>query len=114
MKTMYVKTLVMIACSCTPVGMSFAERTRDIAILEMTGSCFPSDKTGGVGCDLSKYDLSNRWLHGSDLSYANLTNANLSNTRLFNTNFIHGDLTGANLEGAYFYSLAAHWIKPFL
>jgi uncharacterized protein YjbI with pentapeptide repeats len=54
----------------------------------------------GVGCKLSRFNLSGADLDNADLSRADLSFANLSNAKLTNVKLCRADLSGADLRNA--------------
>ena len=54
----------------------------------------------GVGCKLSRFNLSGADLDHADLSRADLSFANLSNAKLTNVKLCRADLSGADLKNA--------------
>ena len=54
----------------------------------------------GIGCKLSRFNLSGADLDNADLSRADLSFANLSNAKLTNVKLCRADLSGANLSFA--------------
>ncbi|MBE9092426.1 pentapeptide repeat-containing protein [Tychonema sp. LEGE 07203] len=54
----------------------------------------------GIGCKLSRFDLSGADLAQADLSRADLSFANLRNARLINVKLCRADLNGADLRSA--------------
>jgi uncharacterized protein YjbI with pentapeptide repeats len=65
---------------------------------DLAGSNLSSVK--GIGCKLSRFNLSGADLDQADLSRADLSFANLSNAKLINVKLCRADLNGADLRNA--------------
>ena len=65
---------------------------------DLAGSDLSSVK--GIGCKLSRFNLSGADLDQADLSRADLSFANLSNAKLTNVKLCRADLSGADLRNA--------------
>jgi uncharacterized protein YjbI with pentapeptide repeats len=65
---------------------------------DLAGSNLSSVK--GIGCKLSRFNLSGADLDQADLSRADLSFANLSNAKLINVKLCRADLSGADLRNA--------------